>query len=584
MLWRGDERRRRRTARLGVKLFSGVRAGALCLTFASAAVGCDLLIGVREGKLRPDEAGGAGGSGGAGGASVPPPDAPRILFSDLESGPPDALITLYGARLVEPEGAAPEVDVGGEPASVVLATGGQAGEGHAARDLDTIVLQLPEGTPPGAAEIRVTRAGVTSDSLVFQVRGGEVYFAGGEGSDDANDGSIDAPFATLDRLVSALGDGDIGYVRAGDYSAAGDCGGGDQCALNLAGVAAPGTAAKPVAILGYPGERPRIGLLGAPADQEFYRVAVRTAGADHLVLANLDLADVGIGVRFSSSTASLRVVGSGFTAFAVDGVYVETSAGALTVLGSTFQPTVKGVRGVQACPATAFTANIGHCEFVGVPVPVKMEPVRAVDVHIHDNLEREPFAGLDLEGCFGVPETGPAGARTWYWNNVVTGAGYAVILPTFDTSTAEIFAFNNTFDGLSACGLRREGPGAPLPTGESVRFVNDIVVTPGKPYFCFHDMGAQIDATASEIGVAGSHNLWSKGTGEIPAALGAIEDPAFTGPDFHLDEASSAVDAGTTDLGPGQSTLPAFVKLDHGALPRVLGPAIDIGALERRPD
>ncbi|AUX42704.1 uncharacterized protein SOCE26_041370 [Sorangium cellulosum] len=34
------------------------------------------------------------------------------------------------------------------------------------------------------------------------------------------------------------------------------------CALPLAHLARPGTADRPIAVVGYPGERPRVGLLG----------------------------------------------------------------------------------------------------------------------------------------------------------------------------------------------------------------------------------------------------------------------------------------------------------------------------------
>src|SRR5262245_52168448 len=88
------------------------------------AAGCAEILGVDEGKPIPGEGGSAGdggtagqggdggttgqggtgavgGNGGTGGGGPAPLDGPRVLFTDLESGPAGTYLTLYGVRLVE---------------------------------------------------------------------------------------------------------------------------------------------------------------------------------------------------------------------------------------------------------------------------------------------------------------------------------------------------------------------------------------------------------------------------------------------------------------------------------------------------
>lgn len=75
------------------------------------------------------------------------------------------------------------------------------------------------------------------------------YYVATTGSDTAA-GSLDAPFATLRKGLTTLRAGDVLYVRGGTY------------VERLTGVISPGTAAAPIEVKAYPGERPVVeGLL-----------------------------------------------------------------------------------------------------------------------------------------------------------------------------------------------------------------------------------------------------------------------------------------------------------------------------------
>jgi len=69
------------------------------------------------------------------------------------------------------------------------------------------------------------------------------YFLATDG-DDANSGSIDAPFGTLDHLMGALSAGDTGYVRGGTHYPTGFADGSAQ----------QGTATAPIRLTAYDGE------------------------------------------------------------------------------------------------------------------------------------------------------------------------------------------------------------------------------------------------------------------------------------------------------------------------------------------
>ncbi|WP_437733448.1 hypothetical protein [Sorangium sp. So ce1335] len=531
--------------------------------------------------------GGGGGTGGGGGAAPAPPTAPRVLFTDLESGPAGAYVTLYGVRLVEEGGAAPEVTFDGAPLAPVLARDGASND-DVARALDVIVVRIGPEAPPGAADIVVRRGGVASDPVPFTVRSGSIRYVDASGGDDESpDCAEAAPCASLGKLASVLAPGDVAYVREGDYPGDSTCGVDDAgqaiaCALPLTDLARPGTADRPIAVVGHPGERPRLGLLDVPADADFRHVAFGVADAGHVVLANLVLTDAGVG-GLVRDTESLRVVGCGFDRLGADGIYLRDDVAALTVLGSTF--TGIETSGVHTCHATRAVAEVGFCEFQGMSAPVWVDPTRALDVRLHGSRVRATPL-LDLAGNACPPSnTSPIG-RVAVFNNVLDGAPYALILPKESTHGAEVLFFNNTLH-QPQCAFRREDPAtSPVPGGEAIHVRNNIIAPNRGPYFCFHDEG--VVTPADDVGLVGSHNVFWGGAGAVPEALGTTADPLLVGAgDLSLSPDSPAANAGTDALGGSASTLPPFDLTDltdYGGLPRVLGDGIDIGAHERVPE
>ncbi|WP_437547275.1 right-handed parallel beta-helix repeat-containing protein [Sorangium sp. So ce367] len=593
----------------------GHRAALFVLYVSSLGLGpmgCAEILGVNEGKPRPAGAGGqsggggdpgeggagaggsgaggsgAGGSGagaeGGGGAAPAPPTAPRVLFTDLESGPAGAYVTLYGARLVEDGGDEPEVTFDGVPVAPVLARDGASND-DVARALDVIVVRVSPDAPVGAADIVVRRGGVASEPARFTVRSGTIRYVDAVGGDDQSpDCAEAAPCASLGKLASVLAPGDVAYVREGDYPGDFTCGAdfanqAITCALPLTELADPGTASRPIAVVGYPGERPRVGLLGAPAGAELSHVAFRVADAGHVILANLELTDAGLG-GLVRDMESLRVVGCRFDTLQAGGIYMKDNADALTVLGSTFADI--STFGVHACDPTRVVAEVGFSEFDAMSSPLWLDPTKALDVLFHGNRVRAT-ALLDLQTAACAPSNDNPIGRVAVFNNVLHDAAYALILPKESTSGAEVLFFNNTLHDLD-CAFRREDPAtSPIPGGEAIHVRNNIIVPDGGSYFCFHNGG--VVTPADDVGLVGSHNVFWNGVGSVPEALGARVDPLLVdSDDLALAAGSPAANAGTEALGGSVQALPSFVRTDHDGLPRVLGDGIDIGAHERVPE
>jgi Right handed beta helix region len=91
--------------------------------------------------------------------------------------------------------------------------------------------------------------------LVCSFSYAETYYVATNGS-NSNAGTINAPFATIDKLSSVMVAGDIAYIRGGTYRTTGNAGSSQHFVLqNL-----NGSAGNPIKIWAYPGEQPVFNL------------------------------------------------------------------------------------------------------------------------------------------------------------------------------------------------------------------------------------------------------------------------------------------------------------------------------------
>ena len=190
-------------------------------------------------------------------------NSPVLLFSDIESGPNNgwsasepskgAAVTIWGNGFASTRGAS-FVTVNG---TALTANTDYAvwGEFWPTEHFQKITFWLNDAVANGSGEITVTVNGVASNPLPFTVRAGTIHFI--TESNVGGDGTLDNPFDvdnTGSDWIDDMAPGDLYYFRdATTYG--GRYNGGNSC-IWIRRSETSGTAALPIALLAFPGERP----------------------------------------------------------------------------------------------------------------------------------------------------------------------------------------------------------------------------------------------------------------------------------------------------------------------------------------
>ena len=491
---------------------------------------------------------------------------PALLFTDLTSGPASggldglgAFVTLYGEGFGAVRGAS-SVSIGGKEVARYVSWGAN---NAVARGLDRIVVQ--PGPSAVSGDIVVTVAGRASNPLPFTVRAGNVYFVSPSRGNDANAGTYAAPWATLWRPRQTLVAGDVVYLEGGTFSQLDpEVPGWDTLLFLERSLAASGTAAAPIAYLGYPGNPP---LLANAAARRGIYLNQDGGPLSYYVVGN---------IRFGAMREALLVTGVGQRVVGNDlsnggigdkvGVFGDTSA--IKVLGNRLDSNGTPTTKFYAIYIQGFGVNrdldVGWNE-------VRNQEGRAIqvyghvtgdvvdDLRIHDNV----IVGSELNN---VLLGGSDGANEILGTVRVTGNIIALSRSTeglrVNDPTGTVLIENNTFVGNAVAQVYLEEAG----TGRVTLRNNVVAAQAGQQYYTF-DAGQ-----AGPTSLVPSHNLVF-GAGPCPAwDPGCINaDPAFAGAsDYHLQASSPAVDAGVT----------TSAVRDHDGVPRPQGTAFDIGAYE----
>lgn len=181
-------------------------------------------------------------------------EAPRIFYTDIESGPNaggennnGAYLSLFGKGFGT-NLAQVKVYVGNGEVARYLYLGPSLGR----PDVQQLSVQLGHNTSTGP--IRAVVNGITSNAdKTFTIRSGKFYFIATNGNDDkgrVND--ISRPFRTPNYVKKYMNPGDFIIVRGGRYVLSD--GTNNIGANSWLRADESGTAAAPMAFLGYPGE------------------------------------------------------------------------------------------------------------------------------------------------------------------------------------------------------------------------------------------------------------------------------------------------------------------------------------------
>ncbi|HXH02187.1 MAG TPA: hypothetical protein VNN09_02595 [Candidatus Competibacteraceae bacterium] len=223
--------------------------------------------------------------------------APVAFYTDLTSAPPGAYVTIWGREF------------GALPGVVHVGTGVAWGADILSWSDSKIEIRLP----PGASEgIQVVTADFQiANPLPFSTRPfGRIFYVSKSLGFNGYDGLApepvngSGPWRDLTPVLSAVGPGDVVYLRAGVYDEIDDA---TYASHFFVRVGHPrGTAQAPIALVAFPGETPLLGGLGLRA----IRIE---SGQAYWTFAKLDLwgesAAVDMGGPLNSTTG-IRLVGN----------------------------------------------------------------------------------------------------------------------------------------------------------------------------------------------------------------------------------------------------------------------------------
>jgi parallel beta-helix repeat protein len=382
---------------------------------------------------------------------------------------------------------------------------------------------------------------------------------------DANRGTQEAPWATLQHAADTVRPGDTILVRAGSYA-------GAQFKRS-------GTAKKPIQLRAIPGEEVRITV-----DYRRNRDGINLEGASHMVIEGLRVdgrSRAGIrAVKCEHVTVrGNRVDGNGswgiFAAFCDDVLIEDNEASSskrqhgIYVSNSGDRPVIRGNRvwgnpkagihvngdvnmgGDGIISGAVIERNIVYDNGAVAASAINLDGVQ--DSIIRNNLLYDNHAsGISVYRHDGG---GPSSGNRFYNNTVLVAADGRWALNIRDGSTANR-VFNNVFYNFH----RHRG---------SMHVATDSLTGFSSDHNALMDRFT-VDDGETILGLT----KWREVTGQDQSSLLATPEDLFVDPeadDYHHRQGSPALDRGETL---------AEVATDLEGKPRPIGPAHDIGAFE----
>lgn len=540
------------------------------------------------------------------------PGGPALFFSDLviapRSGSSDtslgqtagqdgAIVTVWGKNLGDEQGDS-TITVGGAVARVY--SWGPATQGadmHTRMGMQAIAFQIPGDAPLGDTTIDVTVDDTPSNSLPLVTHDdGSIWFVAPDGN-DGDDGSYGAPWETFDRVIEAIGPGDVVYFLDGFVDTSG------QDATGFFGLATSGTADRPQAIVAYPGATVTVG--GSDCEPTGHALIASYSpeidgSSEHWVISKLRVTSppeceqnsavfMGNGFRLVGTYISNPRTSDGCQDGSVGCGGFGTCGNDIYLLGNELAEaqTINADTGSKQCHGFYISGNrtedgvesnreigwnwihdCGNNRAINIyneSYNGEGEPRARIENHrIHDNwVENQRGIGLLL----GQDVTGD----NWIYNNVfvrtglgpefVDGGGFFPfqIQPgsTYAPATTTVWVVNNLVYGESfpggpdwALGLVHWGGGTDI----ALELHDNIFVSTAAGIAYLGNESAELD---------GTNNVWF-GAGAPPAGeqSAIADDPLFVDPDaldFHLQDGSPAKNAGVAQ---------SIAELDFDGMPR----------------
>ena len=563
-----------------------------------------------------------------GGGSVPSFEAaspaPRLFFSDLESGPKTGntdtslgqtagqdgvIVSVWGAFLGKTQGDS-KVVVNGAEARVyywgdAVPPYSPAKLNNGIQRMQLIIFQISQRALDGRGEITVTVQGARSNPLPFTVRPGRIFFVATSGRDGAG-GAWRNPWRTIQYGKDQLTPGDTLYVGNGVSQLSSQ----EGAALMARKSGSPGS---PMAVVAYPGAQVTIGSPAADAVDGY--ISDSAGPAVHWTFAKLTLVGQ---VTTVNMRTGFRLVGSNISApngSAADGTVATGGVGSdIAILGNEFAncgneksmslyhvvyisaDRIDSGPRLPAVKSREIGWNYFHDNLANRAINIYSQGTRSSFLDgnsVHDNLIVNQRGDGILLGWYTTGET-------WVYNNVVINAGLG---PTFVDGSGSAYTcldiraghdelgkhgttlhiHHNTFYG---CGWAQSD--VPNETG-AIAFVSaknytlDVhsnIIHSAMPYVIHEVYTNRKDVPALDPATF-SHNLW----------FGAGPEPAFDSNSVNADPQFANAKAGDLRLGASSPAIgrgaivPAGSRLatDFDGRPRPSNRAADLGAFQRMP-
>jgi IPT/TIG domain len=537
--------------------------------------------------------------------------APRIFFSDLESGPniggqnnKGAWVAIWGKGF------------GVERSASTVTIGGGAAAAYPVWTDTKIIFQL--GSAAKTGNIVVNMKGKSGSSagngVPFTVRSGKIYFVATNGSDRRR-GTFEAPWKSIVRAKDSMAPGDITYIENGVTQTAED---NFTASLSMdhRGGSNSGRMGAPKALVAYPGANVTIGK------EHGLAYAVRTpnipAREDYWVFSQLHI--IGGTQAMDIGGMGWRIVGNEMECPGADGQVgcMEASgANQMRFYGNEVHNAGMKPTSSKFYHAVYFSTDSNHIDvgwnhihdnFTCRALQFHSSPLckpncgasdttgfNQYDLHVHDNL-------IHGDNCNGInfATVDPSKGTVEAYNNVIyhvglmdpkgDGGAFSCIYVAGITNrgaegTGTVEVFNNTlYDcGANNSKMANGSRGAVTvgggPRSLTMRLRNNVVqLLSGEIY---------IDGNRGQI--SGDKNLWfgaGSGPGQTQGNINA--DPQFVnlqfanpgGFDFHLRGTSPAKDAGAA-IAPSNPLVSGSAQAtDKDGVMRPQGKAFDLGAYE----
>ena len=542
--------------------------------------------------------------------------APRIFFSDLESGPNTGGLNNHGVWVtIWGKG------FGAERGRSTVTIGDGAAADYPVWLDGRITFQLGPAAKTGNIVVNVAASKQASNGLPFTVRPGMIFFvaasssaanSGGRAGNDRQKGSYAAPWRTIVHAKDSMSPGDTTYIENGVVQNREDSFTA-YLSMDSSGGNNSGKPNAPKALVAYPGAAATIGV--ARGLEYGVRTPNIRAREDYWVISQMHI--IGGRQAIDISATGWKIVGNQIECPGADGQVgcVETSQSSrIRFYGNEVHNAGVNPASSKFYHAVYFSTDSSHIDvgwnhihdnFTCRAIQFHSSPLcspgcgsndetghNQFDLHVHDNL-------IHGDNCNGInfatvdPSRGPVEA----FNNVIYhvgvrdplegGGAFSCIYVAGITNhgregTGTVEIFNNTLDDCAANNSRNaDGSRGAVSVGGgpkalAVRLRNNIVA----------QLSGEVYVDGSKPQITGERNLWF-GAGAAPGQTmnNLNVDPQFVDPagfDFHLRDHSPAREAGVTvtALPNNPFAIGSAQPTDKDGVTRPQGKACSLGAYE----